>query len=202
METQFFPYGEAETAHLSARDPALGALISRLGVIRRGMTPDPFAALIDSIVSQQISGKAAETVYARLQALCPITPEGLAAQSPGEIQRCGVSFRKAEYIYGAALAAASGAVDFAAFPRMGDEEIIASLVALRGVGRWTAEMLLIFSLGRPDVISFDDLGIRRGMTRLYGAEPVTRAFFRDCAVRYSPYGSTASLYLWALAGEA
>lgn len=197
-----FPYGPAETDHLCRRDKKLGALIREVGPLERPLSPDPFAALLYSIVNQQISNKAAATVEARFRALVgEVRPEKVCALTVEEIQGCGMSFRKAQYIRGAAEAALNGEVDFDRLCELSDGEAIGALTRLKGVGRWTAEMLLIFSLGRPDVVSFDDLGIRRGMERLYGLKGLTRTDFERYRRRYAPYGTVASFYLWELAGR-
>ncbi len=114
------------------------------------------------------------------------------------MQKCGLSARKAEYIKGIADAVRCGEIDFLRFGEMADEEIIHTLSSLRGIGVWTAEMLLIFSLCRPDVVSWGDRAIRRGMMNLYGLKKLTKEQFERYRKRYSPYGSVASLYLWAL----
>ena len=195
-----FRYGQAEIEHLGKRDRKLGAAIERLGPIERTVTPDTFTALVKSIASQQVSSKAAATVWSRLlDTLGEITPESVATADIERIQGCGLSMRKAGYIRGVGEAVASGMIDTKAFESMPDAAIIEQLSALRGVGVWTAEMLLIFSLGRPDVLSWSDLAIRRGMMRLYGLEAIRKEQFERCRRRYSPYGSVASLYLWAIA---
>jgi DNA-3-methyladenine glycosylase II len=197
-----FEYGQKEIDYLRKKDKKLGAAIDRIGMIKREVTPDTFAALVSSIVSQQISSKAADTVWNRLGLLLgTITPESIAKAEISEIQACGMSARKAGYIKGAAEAALSGQVDFTALHTLSDEEIIKKLSSLRGVGVWTAEMLLIFSLCRPDVVSFKDLAICRGMMNLYGIKEISREKFERYRKRYSPYGSVASLYLWALSVE-
>lgn len=195
-----FTYGEKEILYLKSRDKRLGAAIDRIGPVRREVTPDVFDALVSSILSQQISGRAAETVYARLTALAGgITPGSLGQLAPEHIQACGMSLRKAKYIAGAAEAARSGAVDFSALASMPDGEVVRTLTGLRGVGEWTAEMLLIFSLCRPDVLSYGDFGIRKGIMRLYGHRELPRERFERYRRRYSPYGTVASLYLWEIA---
>ena len=199
---QIFEYGKKEIEHLKSRDQKLSALIDQVGLIRREIIPDPFVALISSIVSQQISNKAAETVWNRLLGLLgDISPERIAKASLEEIQACGMSMRKAGYIKGIADAALSGQVDFGALHRLPDEEVVGILSSLRGVGVWTAEMILIFSLCRPDVVSFRDLGIRRGMMKLYGLTELPKEKFEEYRRRYSPYGTVASLYLWELAAK-
>jgi methylated-DNA-[protein]-cysteine S-methyltransferase/DNA-3-methyladenine glycosylase II len=168
-------------------------------MIEREVIPDPFTALVSCIVSQQISNKAAETVWNRLlKMLQCITPESIAMASLEEIQGCGMTMKKAGYIKGIAEAAATGRVDFKNLHTLSDEEIIKMLSSLHGVGIWTAEMILIFSLCRPDVLSYDDLAIRRGMMILYGLKELPREKFLRYKKRYSPYGSIASLYLWVI----
>lgn len=196
---QIFEYGEKEIGHLQRRDKKLGAAIDRIGPIQREIIPDPFTALISSVVSQQISKRAAETVWNRLSArLGTVMPETIVVTDLTEIQGCGMSERKAGYIKGIADAAVSGLVDFKTLHTLTDEEIIKKLSSIKGVGVWTAEMLLIFSLCRPDVVSFRDLAICRGMMNLYGLQDVSKEKFERYRKRYSPYGSVASLYLWAL----
>lgn len=199
----FFPYDQHHTDYLAKADPTLGALIVRLGAIERPIVPDLFQGLIESIIAQQISRKAADTVTARLTSLAgEIAPASLATLPVDVLQGCGLSYRKVGYIQGIARAALSGGVDFHALKEKGDEQAIEVLDRLPGVGVWTAQMLLIFSLCRLNVISYDDLGIRRGMMRLYGLETLSRQDFQRYADTYAPYASVASLYLWALAAEA
>lgn len=195
---QIFEYGQKEIDYLKRKDKKLGAAIDRIGMIQREITPDPFTALVSSVVSQQISKKAAETVWIRLHTLLRnITPENIAQVEQSEIQGCGMSMRKAGYIKGIADAAISGIVDVDILHTLTDEEIIKKLSSLSGVGVWTAEMLLIFSLSRPDVVSYKDLAICRGMMNLYGLKELPKEKFERYRKRYSPYGSVASLYLWA-----
>ncbi|AGA69681.1 HhH-GPD superfamily base excision DNA repair protein [Desulfitobacterium dichloroeliminans LMG P-21439] len=194
-----FPYGLKEIEHLKAQDPVLGQAIDQIGMIEREVTPQLFEALISSVVSQQISKKAAETVWNRLQTLLgEVNAEQIDQTELEAIQGCGMSMRKAGYIKGIAEAAQRGEVDFEKLPTLSDDEIIKLLPALPGVGVWTAEMLLIFSLCRPDVVSFKDLAIRRGMMNCYGLNELTKETFDHYRQKYSPYGSVASLYLWAL----
>src|SRR5690554_251340 len=201
MPQVYFEYSNHEVEYLKSRDTILGAAIDKIGKIWRPINPDPFTALISSIVSQQISKKAAATVWTRLSNAVDITPEAIARTEPKSIQACGMSHRKAEYIQGIAQAALAGKVDFASLHTLEDGEIIAQLSALRGVGVWTAEMLLIFSLNRPNVLSYNDLAIRRGMMHLYGHKELPRQRFERYRTRYSPYCSVASLYLWELSGQ-
>jgi 3-methyladenine DNA glycosylase/8-oxoguanine DNA glycosylase len=194
-----FEYGQKEVNYLKSKDKKLGAAIEKIGMIERKVTPDPFEALISSVVGQQISSKAAVTVWNRLvELLGGITPERISEADVSRIQGCGMSQRKAGYIKGIAEAAISGEVDFNKLYTLTDEEIIKKLSSLHGVGEWTAEMLLIFSLNRPDVVSYKDLAIRRGMMNLYSLKELPKEKFDKYKKRYSPQGSVASLYLWAL----
>ena len=196
---EYFPYGETEIAHLKKRDKKLGAAIDAVGPIRREVTPDLFQALIFSIAGQQISNKAARTIRARLGERFELTPAGLAMAPVEDIRQCGMSLRKAGYIKGIAESAHCGALDLAAMVDLPDQDFIRRLEALNGIGVWTAEMLLIFCLRRPDIVSWGDLAIRRGMMRLYNLSSLSREQFELRRKRYAPFGSVASLYLWALA---
>jgi 3-methyladenine DNA glycosylase/8-oxoguanine DNA glycosylase len=199
---QIFEYGQKEIDYLKSKDKKLGAAIDRIGMIQRRLTPDPFTALVSSVVGQQISSKAADTVWNRMNSLLGcITPKSISQAELSGIKDCGMSVRKAEYIKGIAEAAISGEVDFSTLHTLTDEEIIKKLSALHGVGVWTAEMLMIFSLSRPDVVSYKDLAICRGMMNLYGLKELPKEKFERYRKRYSPYGSVASLYLWALSVE-
>ena len=163
---------------------------------------DLFYALAQSIVSQQLAVRAAEAIFARVAALPGgVTPAGILKASEEELRACGLSARKVEYRRCAATAGASGELDFSSLAAKPDAEVIDALVRLKGVGVWTAEMLLVFSLCRRDVLSYRDLGIRRGVMRLYGVPEPTEAEFEYYRKRYSPYGTLASLYLWRIKDE-
>jgi 3-methyladenine DNA glycosylase/8-oxoguanine DNA glycosylase len=194
---KYFEYGETELAHLRKKDKKLGTAIDRIGMIQREVNPNLFASIVESVIGQQISNKAAATVCRRLEELCGMDAHRLHALSMEEIQACGMSMRKASYIKNIAEAAVSKAIDFDALPTMPDEEVIKALTAIKGIGVWTAEMLLIFSLMRPNVVSYGDLAIRRGMMNVYGLKELPKEKFMRYAKRYAPYGSVASLYLWA-----
>ena len=198
----FFPYTEQDLDALKKKDKKLSDVIERYGIIERKINSDVFSALVGSIISQQISGKAADTVEARLVALCGgITPERIYNTEISAIQQCGTSMRKAGYIKAAGKAVYTGAIDLSSLANLSDDDIIRLLSSLPGVGVWTVEMLLIFSLGRMDVLSYGDLAIRRGLCKLYGHETLTQGQFAEYKKRYSPYGSLASLYLWKLSVE-
>lgn len=159
--------------------------------------------MVRHIVGQQISSKAQATVWARLEArLKDVTPAAVHAASAQELQALGMSLRKAEYIKDFADKIVSGDFDLQAVEQMSDAEAITALSSLKGIGKWTAEMILLFCLQRPDILSYDDLAIQRGLRMLYHHRKITRELFAKYQKRYSPYGSTAAIYLWAIAGGA
>ena len=199
---RIFKYGPTEVNYLKKQDELLGTAIDRIGMIDRETNPDLFTALINSIISQQISKKAAATVWSRMcECFGDITPEIIASVPVEKIQKCGLSMRKAGYIKNISEHEAQGELNLSEFSNLSDVEIVKRLTALKGVGIWTVEMLMIFSLERPDVVSWGDLAIRRGMMNLYGLEALTKTEFDAFRKRYSPYGSVASLYLWELSHE-
>lgn len=199
---KIFKYGETEINYLKKKDKKLSDAIDRIGKIEREVTPDLFTALVSSIVSQQISNKAAATVWSRLCYLIGcITPKSIIEADINEIQKCGMSVRKASYIKNIGEKVYCGELNIDEFQDLSDSEIIKKLSALHGIGIWTAEMLMIFSMERPNIVSWGDLAIRRGMCNLYHHKELTKTQFERYKKRYSPYGSVASLYLWALSVE-
>lgn len=195
----YFKYTKKEIEYLKERDPLLGAEIDRIGMIEREVNSDIFSSLISSIISQQISTKAAITVKERLVELIgDISPENIEKTEIEAIRQCGMSLRKAGYIKGIAHAAINKTVDFDNLHNLSDDDVIKELIKLKGVGVWTAEMLLIHSLQRPNILSYKDLGIRRGIMKLYGLTDLTEKEFEIYRDRYSPYCTVASLYLWEI----
>jgi len=199
---EFFRYGQRETDFLKQQDEKLAQAMERIGPIERPVIADLFTALISSIVHQQISNKAAATVWGRVvQRFGSITPESVIAVPVEEIQKLGMSMRKAVYIKSIGSAVADGQLDLNELHALPDQQVVERLSAQPGIGVWTAEMLMIFSMQRPDVVSWHDLAIRRGMMNLYGRSELKRPQFDLYRQRYSPYGSVASLYLWRIATE-
>lgn len=198
--SRYFEYGEEAVGYLKARDAKLAAAMDAVGHVYREMEEaDLFAAVIHNIVGQQISSAAQITVWARMRGLLgEVTPAVVCSKGVEELQSCGITFKKAGYIRGFAQKVESGEFDLAAVEHMSDEDAIRALSSLDGIGVWTAEMLLLFCLGRPDILSFGDLAIHRGMRMVYRHRKVTRQMFERYRRRYSPYGSVASLYLWAV----
>ena len=198
-----FAYGETELAYLRSRDARLAEAIDAIGPVEREVDDDLFSSVVHQIVGQQISTKALATIWARMRERLGIVDAAhvLDAGRDG-LQALGISFRKADYLLDFAERVQDGSFDLDAVAALPDEQAISALVSLKGVGRWTAEMILLFCLQRPDVLSFDDLAIQRGMRMLYHHRRITPQLFAKYRRRYSPYGSVASLYLWAIAGGA
>lgn len=199
----YFDYGVREVDYLKARDRVLGEVIDQVGHVEREVDPDLFSAVVHHIVGQQISTKAQATIWARMrERLGEVNARTVAAAGTAALQSVGISLRKAEYIQDFAGKVNSGAFDLQRVAALPDSEAIAALVALKGVGVWTAEMILLFCLQRPDIFSFDDLAIQRGLRMVYRHRKIDRKLFEKYRRRFSPYGSVASLYLWAVAGGA
>ena len=155
------------------------------------------------IVGQQISTKAQKTIWNRMvEAYGDVTPQAIAEAAPEDLQKLGMTFKKVEYMQDFARKVLDGSFDLDAVEHMSDEEAIAALSSLKGIGVWTAEMLLLFCLQRPDVLSYGDLAILRGMRMVYRHRKIDKAQFEKYRRRLSPYGSVASLYFWAVAGGA
>ena len=199
----YFEYGDKEIEYLKNRDAKLAEAIDRIGHINRPVHTDLFSCVVDDIVGQQISTAAQKTIWKRVvDQLGEVTPSTVSALSVEQIQSWGVSFRKAEYIKDFADKVMNGEFIIEELVDLPDEEVIERLSSLKGIGRWTAEMLMTFCMQRPDVVSYGDLAIIRGMRMLYHHRKIDKKLFEKYRRRYSPYGSVASLYLWAIAGGA
>ncbi len=199
----YFEYGHKETEYLKRKDKRLSAVIDAIGHIEREVDTDLFASVVHHIVGQQISSTALKTVWTRLVSkLGEVSVETVYSATREDIQACGITFKKSDYIKNFADKAQSGEFDVDALRSLPDEDVIRKLSALNGIGVWTAEMLMIFCLQRPDVLSFGDLGIQRGLRMLYHHEKIDRKLFDKYARRYSPHGTVASLYLWAISSGA
>ena len=200
-KTHPFAYGGQEIAALSAADPVLGRAIAHLGMLSRPVHDDLFCALLSSMVAQLISAKSADTVWNRLKARFSLTPQAIANADPNAIQACGMTMRKARAICAAAQYIAEGRLPLESLKNLSDEDAIKALTLLPGVGLWTAEMVLLHGLERPNILSFGDMAIRRGIKRLYGLSSLSREEFDALYARYCPYASVASIYLWKIAAE-
>ncbi len=196
----YFQYGEREINYLKSKDSLLGEIIDKRGFVEREVIEDIFSAIVNSIVGQQISTKAHLTLWGRFKQRFPqICAEELLMAGMEEVQKLGISYRKADYIINLAQKVQSKELDLEELKTLSDDEVIEKLTVLKGIGPWTAEMLLIFSLQRPDVFSYGDLAIIRGLKKLYKLEKVDKKIFSIYKQKFSPYGSVASLYLWEVA---
>ena len=191
-------YWERAKRALSKRDAVMKDIIRsrpKVYLMRRG---EPFLTLARAICGQQISVKAAQSVWDRVVACCgAVTPENVLAKPRPQLRACGLSDRKTEYIADLAQHFADGRIHVHRWPEMSDEQIIAELVEVRGIGRWTAEMFLIFNLLRPDVFPLDDLGLQKGIRLSYfKGRKVSLARMRKLGESWRPWRSVATWYLW------
>ena len=199
----YFAYGTKETDYLSRKDKWLAAAIAQIGPIEREVDTDLFAAVVHHIIGQQISMKAQATIWQRMRdALGTVDAEHLLAAGVPQLQQLGMTFRKAEYITDFAEKIRSGAFNLESVKYMSDADAIRTLSSLKGIGVWTAEMILLFCLQRPNVFSYDDLAIQRGLRMVYHHRKIDRKLFEKYHRRFSPYCSVASLYLWEVSGGA
>ncbi|UCU96258.1 DNA-3-methyladenine glycosylase family protein [Hydrogenophaga taeniospiralis] len=191
-------YWQEACRHLMKRDRVMKKLIPQHAGVSLQSRGDAFVTLARSIVGQQISVKAAQSVWDRF-ALLPkkMLPAQVLKLKVDDMRAAGLSARKVEYLVDLALHFANDQVHVNAWADMDDEAIIAELVAIRGIGRWTAEMFLIFHLMRPNVLPLDDVGLQNGISRCYfSGEPVSRSEIREVAATWAPFCSVATWYIW------
>ena len=201
----------AAMAHLSAADERMAALVARVGPCRLGLhkagafsRQELLTALVESIVSQQLSPRAADTIFARVRALVPgeLTPEGILALPEEKLRGAGLSGAKTRGVRDLCDHVRRGDLSLADLHAMEDEAIIASLTRVRGIGRWTAEMVLMFQLGRPDVLPVGDLGVQKGFVKFFGLRklpPPER--MAKLARPFRPYRSAMCWYFWRINEE-
>ncbi len=186
--------------HLRRADAALAAVLERVGPFKPAVVRHRFSALVWSIIGQQISIKAASAIRQRLADRLRtrrLTPEAVGGLSDAELRACGLSPQKARYLHDLAAKVGTRIVKLHAIHRRDDEGVIEELIQVKGIGRWTAEMFLIFSLGRLDVLPVDDLGLRVAIQRLDRLpELPAQAFVRERGAVWTPYRSVATWYLW------
>jgi DNA-3-methyladenine glycosylase II len=192
------PYWAEAKAELMRRDRIMNKLIPQFGDLQLHGHPDPFTTLARSIVGQQVTVKAAELAWQKLRTLCPkMTPAQVIKAGAGELSGCGLSKRKTEYILDLADHFKAKRVHADQWSEMDDEAVIAELVQIRGITRWTAEMFLIFNLLRPNVLPLDDAGLIQGISQNYfSGEPVSRSDAREVAANWEPWRTVATWYLW------
>ena len=195
-------YWDEACKHLAKRDRVMRKLIPQLGEGRLQCRGDAFTTLARSIVGQQISVKAAQSVWDRFVALMPggpsrVKPDAVLTLATETMRGAGLSGRKVEYLSDLAVHFQSGQVHVLDWQQMDDEAIIDELVAIRGIGRWTAEMFLIFHLMRPNIMPLDDLGLIKGISvNYFSGEPVSRAEAREVGDAWAPFRSVATWYIW------
>ena len=199
----FFQYGEKEIIYLKQKDKRLAEVIDKIGKIEREVDSDLFSSVVHHILGQQISTKAQATIWQRMQDnLGVVNADTVLAAGINHLQSFGMTYRKAAYITDFALKVKNGAFDLQGLWNKSDDAVIAELSGLKGVGVWTAEMILLFCMQRPNVFSYGDLAILRGMRMVYHHRKIDRNTFEKYRRRLSPYCSVASLYFWAVAGGA
>jgi len=191
-------YWDRAKRALARRDPVMGAIMRSHPGVYMTVRGEPFMTLARAICGQQISVKAAQSVWDRLVACCgEMTPQKVLSKPRPELRACGLSDRKTEYIADLAQHFADGRIHARDWPRMGDEEIIAELTDVRGIGRWTAEMFLMFNLLRPDVFPLDDLGLQKAIRVAYFRKrAVSLRTLRKLGETWRPWRSVATWYLW------
>jgi DNA-3-methyladenine glycosylase II len=186
--------------HLKRADPVLARLIGEIGPCCIRFIEPGFEALAKAIVYQQLSGKVAATIFGRLAAAASdgrVTPEAVLALDPAKLRELGLSRQKIAYIRDLAERVVGGGIDFTAMERMSDEEVMANLTEVKGIGVWTVHMFLIFALRRTDVMPVGDLGLRAAIRRAYGLEAMpSPAEVEEMARKWRPYCTMASWYLW------
>ncbi len=191
-------YWSTATRALAACDPVLGRLIENHRAFELGSRGDAFQTLARAIVGQQISVRAAQSVWARLVAAVEaMTPAQIAGADPMRLREAGLSARKGEYVQDLARRFHDGSIEPAAWVDLPDEAIIGQLVAVRGIGRWTAEMFLIFNLARPDILPLADLGLQRALSLNYNrGRPLSERRVRTITKPWAPWRSVATWYMW------
>jgi DNA-3-methyladenine glycosylase II len=192
------PYWEDAKLELMKRVRIMRKLIPQFGDLHLVGRGEPFTTLARSIIGQQISVKAAESVWQRFLQVCPkCTPAQVIKAGVDNLASCGLSKRKAEYILDLAEHFQARRVHVSKWAEMDDEDVIAELIQIRGIGRWTAEMFLIFNLLRPNILPLDDLGLLKGISvNYFSGEPVSRSDAREVAANWDPWRTVATWYLW------
>jgi DNA-3-methyladenine glycosylase II len=191
-------YWDRACADLVKRDRILKRLIPKFGPVHLVNGSDPFVTLARSVVGQQVSVQVAQAVWERIEAACPkLSPQQLNKLGQGQLVDCGLSKRKSDYLLDLAQHFVSGALHVDKWTSMDDEAVIAELTQIRGIGRWTAEMFLIFNLSRPDVLPLDDPTLIRAISiNYFSGEPVTRSEAREVAANWEPWRTVATWYMW------
>ncbi len=200
MPLKLFEYGDVELEWLASRDERLGRVIAKRGFIEQYVYTDLFECMVVELLAQQISSKAHRTMVDRLNSeVDSISAKNILKLGKAGLDKIGVRGRKNSWILGLAESYTDGRLNVSQLLRLTDTELLNTLVAFDGIGKWTAEMIMIFGAQRKNVLSIGDYGIRKGIARLYCTEPNARLYRELCEI-YSPYASIASFYLWAVSG--
>lgn len=194
-----FEYEDEAIEYLKEKDEILSKVIDYVGPISVPIERNIFAGITYHILGQQISVIVQDTIWDRLkEKIGEVTPENVVKLGKDELRALGMTNRKAETIYNIAQSIVDGEFDFYDLEDLSDDEVIKELTKIKGVGKWTAEMLLMFSYNRPDVFTFGDVALNRGLKMMYGLEEIDKKTFEHFKELFSPYGTLASLYIWAV----
>ena len=194
----YYSYTEEELEGLKAKDPVLAKAIDNIPHIYKEVWPEPFGSLSRQIIGQQISNKALMGILKRVEP--HLLPDSILKMDINELRELGISERKALTLKEIAKLAQEGKLDKDRLSSLSDEEIIEELTAIKGIGKWTAEMFLLFCLERKSILSYGDYGIRKGIMMVYGYKSLSMTRFKKIEKRLSPHLSLASLYFWEIAG--
>jgi len=195
---KFFEYGEVETDYLKEKDEALAKIIDQVGHIYECVDPDIYTSLVRIIIGQQISIAIYEKTWAAFQEKFgdPISPESVREQGIEGITALGIPTKRAEYILGITDMVIEGTLDVARLKTLSDDDAMSYLCSIKGVGPWTAEMVLLFYLQRKNVFSYGDIALLRGLRMMYNIENLTKERFEEFRKLFTPYCTIASLYIW------
>ncbi|PKL00830.1 MAG: DNA-3-methyladenine glycosylase 2 family protein [Tenericutes bacterium HGW-Tenericutes-1] len=190
-------YNQDIMNYLIKRDPKLGAYIDQFGFVEVNRNPNIFETVVSSIISQQLSLKAASTIEKRFRDLIgSFEPYTIMSHHDDELRACGLSYPKIKYIKEFAYKVRENELVIDDFDSLDDEEVIQRLITVKGIGRWTAEMLAMFSLGRLDIFAFDDLALKKAVMKVQGYKTFSKLRYERLKKKYSPYGTVAAIYYY------
>ena len=199
--TSYFQYDPHALDVLKSNDPTLGRIIDQLGHVNRKADDSIFESVIRHIIAQQISAQGVETIWNRLNKVCNgyIDLDHVACLSVDQLQQLGMTYRKARYIVDFVYDVSSGKINLDPLHIMDDQQAIDCLVKIKGIGSWTAQMVLLHGLNRMNILAYEDIAIHRGLRMVYQLPKIDKVQFEQFRQRFTPYGSLASIYLWKVA---
>lgn len=202
--TCYFQYSDDQLIALKSKDVTLAGIIDCLGHVNRVVEPTLFQSVIRHIIAQQISSRAVDTIWRRLVESCngKVDLDHMILLSVDQLQALGMTYRKAGYIVDFVLRVHHGDIHLEKLYTMDDQQVIDELIKLKGIGVWTAQMILLHGMNRMDVFAYDDLAIHRGLRMVYQLPAISKSQFEIYRKRFSPYGSLASIYLWKVSAGA